>query len=223
MKRFHKVVKRFIDIIFSVVGLLVALPIIGTMAVIIVRTSGGNAFFSQRRIGLKGKPFNLLKLRSMREIEGFDTTITTANDPRITKVGKFIRRTKIDELPQLWNVLKGEMSFVGPRPDVPELINTLSMKDQELLLSIRPGITGLASLKYRGEEEILSCSDQPAWLNNHVIFPDKLRLNKYYIDNQTVLMDLSILLQTVLGLGYKATPGSMNQEFDLELANVVQQ
>ncbi len=223
MKRFHKVVKRFIDIIFSVVGLLVALPIIGTMAVIIVRTSGGNAFFSQRRIGLKGKPFNLLKLRSMREIEGFDTTITTANDPRITKVGKFIRRTKIDELPQLWNVLKGEMSFVGPRPDVPELINTLSMKDQELLLSIRPGITGLASLKYRGEEEILSCSDQPAWLNNHVIFPDKLRLNKYYIDNQTVLMDLSILLQTVLGLGYKATPESMNQEFDLELANVVQQ
>lgn len=223
MKRFHKVVKRFIDIIFSVVGLLVALPIIGTMAVIIVRTSGGNAFFSQRRIGLKGKPFNLLKLRSMREIEGFDTTITTANDPRITKVGKFIRRTKIDELPQLWNVLKGEMSFVGPRPDVSELINTLSMKDQELLLSIRPGITGLASLKYRGEEEILSCSDQPAWLNNHVIFPDKLRLNKYYIDNQTVLMDLSILLQTVLGFGIKATPESMNQEFDLELANVVQQ
>ena len=223
MKRFHKVVKRFIDIIFSVVGLLVALPIIGTMAVIIVRTSGGNAFFSQRRIGLKGKPFNLLKLRSMREIEGFDTTITTANDPRITKVGKFIRRTKIDELPQLWNVLKGEMSFVGPRPDVSELINTLSMKDQELLLSIRPGITGLASLKYRGEEEILSCSEQPAWLNNHVIFPDKLRLNKYYIDNQTVLMDLSILLQTVLGFGIKATPESMNQEFDLELANVVQQ
>ena len=223
MKRFHKVVKRFLDMIFSVVGLLVALPIIGTMAVIIVRTSGGNAFFSQRRIGLKGKPFNLLKLRSMREIEGFDTTITTANDPRITKVGKFIRRTKIDELPQLWNVLKGEMSFVGPRPDVPELINTLSMKDQELLLSIRPGITGLASLKYRGEEEILSCSDQPAWLNNHVIFPDKLRLNKYYIDNQTVLMDLSILLQTVLGFGIKATPESMNQEFDLELANVVQQ
>ena len=97
------------------------------------------------------------------------------------------------------------------------------MKVHELILSIRQFITGLASLKYRGEEEILSCSEQPAWLNNHVIFPDKLRLNKYYIDNQTVLMDLSILLQTVLGFGIKATPESMNQEFDLELANVVQQ
>ncbi len=214
VKEFQRYLKRFIDVVFSFLGLFVALPIIGFVAVIHRSNSNGSVFFSQQRIGLNEKPFNLLKLRSMREIKGIDTTITTANDPRITRVGKIIRRTKIDELPQLWNVLKGEMSFVGPRPDVPELIDTISTKTKKTLLSVRPGITGIASLKYRREEEILARAANPEWFSNVIIFPDKVRLNLKYIEDQSILLDIEIILKTIFGLGVQASVESIEDEFN---------
>ena len=134
----------------------------------------------------------------MREIEGFDTVVTTREDPRITPLGKLLRRTKIDELPQLFNVLIGTMSFVGPRPDVPGFADELE-GDDRIILSIRPGITGPATLKYRNEEEMLSGVDDPETYNRDVIFPDKVAINRHYIENYSLGQDVRYILQTVRG------------------------
>jgi len=124
------------------------------------------------------------------------STITTAQDARITRLGAFFRRTKLDELPQLWNVLKGEMSFVGPRPDVPSYVDYLQGEDR-MILSVRPGITGPATLKYRNEEELLAQQTDPETYNREVIFPDKVRLNRQYVENYSFWADLAYIWQTI--------------------------
>ena len=157
-----------------------------------------NGFFIQKRVGKDGKIFNVIKIKTMKKVEGIDTTITSSNDVRITKSGKFFRDTKIDELPQLINVLIGDMSFVGPRPDVPGYADKLEGEDR-IVLSIRPGITGPASLKYKNEEEILASQNDPKWYNDKIIWPDKVRINKEYIKNWSLKKDIEYIIKTVTG------------------------
>ena len=147
---------------------------------------------------MNGKQFPLLKLRSMRVIAGSQTNVTADGDQRITKTGRILRKLKIDELPQLFNVLLGQMSLVGPRPDVPGFADQLT-GDDRIILSIRPGITGPASIAFRKEEEILASVDDPETYNREVIWPEKVAINKQYVQSQSLLGDVKLILQTVLG------------------------
>ena len=157
-----------------------------------------NGLFIQKRVGKGGKLFSVYKIKTMKKVNGIDTTITSANDVRITKSGKFFRDTKIDELPQLWNVLIGDMSFVGPRPDVEGYADKLE-GDDRVILTIRPGITGPASIKYRNEEEILSKEKNPQEYNDTVIWPDKVKINKEYIKNWSLKKDIEYIMKTFRG------------------------
>lgn len=155
-----------------------------------------NGLFTQDRVGRNGRSFKVIKIRTMRDVPGIKITVTTGEDQRITTLGRVWRKTKIDELPQLINVLKGDMSFVGPRPDVPGYADKLQGADR-LVLSVRPGITGPATLKYRDEESLLAGVDDPIRYNNEVIWPDKVLINREYIRNWTFRGDLYYLWQTL--------------------------
>ena len=157
-----------------------------------------NGLFAQKRIGKDGKPFFVYKIKTMRPVEGVESTVTTSLDRRITKSGAFFRKTKIDELPQLFNVLFGTMSFVGPRPDVPGFADKLQGEDR-IILTIRPGITGPASLKYKDEEVLLAKQKDPESYNREIIWPDKVRINKAYIKEWTFKKDIEYLVKTFLG------------------------
>ena len=157
-----------------------------------------NGLFIQKRIGKEAKPFDIFKIKTMRSIEGEKSTVTTSSDVRITKSGKFFRRWKIDELPQLFNVLLGDMSFVGPRPDVSGFADMLEGRDK-VLLSIRPGITGPASLKYKNEEALLAQEKDPERYNRDVIWADKVEINKTYIKEWSFAKDLGYILKTIKG------------------------
>ena len=159
-----------------------------------------SGFITQTRVGKHGKPFTVIKIRTMRYIPSIDTTVTTTHDPRITPLGRFFRKTKIDELPQLINVFLGHMSFVGPRPDVAGFADKLS-GDDRIILSVRPGITCPATLKYKNEEEILAAQGDPEKYNREVIFPDKVRLNCEYVENYSVIKDMKYIFQTIIGCG----------------------
>lgn len=154
--------------------------------------------FMQKRVGKEGRLFKVFKVKTMKPVEGVESTITTANDMRITKSGKFFRDTKIDELPQLFNVLFGSMSFVGPRPDVEGYADKL-VGEERAILSIRPGITGPASLKYRNEEEILAQQANPKAYNDKVIWVDKVAINMNYIKEWSFFKDIDYILKTVRG------------------------
>lgn len=188
--------KRTFDIVAAALGLLLLWPVIIVTWALAARDTGASGFFRQERVGLSGRLFKVVKLRTMRPVAG--TTVTTKNDSRITPLGAKLRRYKLDELPQLWNVLTGSMSFVGPRPDVPGFLDQLEGDDREVL-KLRPGITGPATLKYRDEEEILANVDDPERYNAEVIWPDKVRINRDYLHNWSFREDLAIILKTVLG------------------------
>ncbi|SFU33252.1 sugar transferase [Halomonas korlensis] len=188
--------KRVLDFTLAAIGLLLAWWIIALAWLAATLNTGRNGFFTQRRIGRGGKPFTLVKIRTMRDSPGLHTTVTRANDPRITRVGRLLRRTKIDELPQLWNVLIGDMSFVGPRPDVTGFADNL-VGEERLLLRVRPGITGPATLKYRDEEELLEKTADPETFNRHVIWPDKVRINLHYVHQWSLTEDLKHIWHTV--------------------------
>lgn len=189
--------KYTFDFIVALLGLIITSPIIILSYLAAAIETGENGFFAQKRVGKDGKIFKIIKVKTMKSNTGHNTNVTTKKDPRITYSGKFFRKTKIDELPQLINIIKGEMSFVGPRPDVPGIINTMSEKDKEIILSVRPGITGPASLKYENEEEILAEKNNPEKYNKEVIFPDKVRLNKEYIRNYSFAKDLYYIFKTI--------------------------
>ncbi len=193
----NAILKRGFDITLAAFGLLMASPLIiaGWLAAAI--ETRRNGFFLQERVGRHGKPFRIVKLRTMRDDARSLSTVTTSDDPRITRSGAILRKTKIDELPQLWNVLVGDMSFVGPRPDVPGYADRLEGEDR-IILSVRPGITGPATVKYRNEEEILSRQPDAQRYNHEVIWPDKVRINKEYIQNHNFLSDLECLFRTVI-------------------------
>lgn len=188
--------KRTLDFTLAAIGLLLTGWVIALAWLAATLDTGRNGFFTQRRIGMDGKAFTLIKIRTMQDTPGLHTTVTRANDPRITRVGRLLRRTKIDELPQLWNVLVGDMSFVGPRPDVTGFADSLE-GEERLLLRVRPGITGPATLKYRDEEELLEKTEDPEAYNRNVIWPDKVRINLHYVRQWSLMEDLKYIWHTV--------------------------
>jgi lipopolysaccharide/colanic/teichoic acid biosynthesis glycosyltransferase len=190
--------KFLFDRVFALLGLVFLSPVLLVVALLIrFKMPDGPALFRQERIGRFGKPFRLVKFRSMAGNQTGET-VTVAGDPRITPLGAKLRRFKLDELPELWNVLIGDMSFVGPRPDVPGYADALTGDDREILL-LRPGITGPATLKYRNEEELLASVEDPKRYNDEVIFPDKVRINRYYLHHPSFLMDVRMILATLTG------------------------
>jgi len=201
----QRIVKRSIDIVVSVLALVVAAPLIGIAAWIAARETGVSGFFRQERVGLRGRRFLLVKIRTMRPCAENRSTVTAWGDPRITPWGRFLRRTKIDELPQFWNVLRGDMSLVGPRPDVPELMGTLA-GDDRVILEVRPGITGPATLKYRHEEKLLAGQSEPDRFNQEVLFRDKVRINRRYVEGYSLYADLVCLWWTIIPTRYSDTP-----------------
>lgn len=190
--------KRSFDFLVAFAGLIAVwwLILIAYIAATLDTRSSG--FFIQTRVGKDGRVFRVVKIKTMRPDNKTTTTVTQFGDPRITALGAFFRKTKIDELPQLWNVLLGQMSFVGPRPDVPGYADRLEGEDRAVL-SLRPGITGPATLKYRDEEKILAAQDDPERYNREVIYPDKVKINLQYIRDWSFSGDLRYILSTVLG------------------------
>lgn len=188
--------KRTIDVGVAAMGLFCLSPLIVVAIILARRDTGASGLFRQRRIGRDGEPFTVLKIRTMRAVAG--TTVTSGNDARITPLGAQLRRWKIDELPQLWNVLKGEMSLVGPRPDVPGYADRLTGEDR-VVLKLRPGITGPATLKYRMEEALLAAQADPQKYNDEVIWPDKVTINRSYYLDYKLRDDFRYLWRTFAG------------------------
>lgn len=188
--------KWVFDFVFSFFGLLLLSPCFLIIVILIlVLMPGGPVIFRHKRIGRYGKSFILLKFRSMHSnING--SSITVLGDSRITPLGKVLRKYKLDELPGLWNVLIGDMSIVGPRPDVPGYADLLT-GDYRRILEMRPGLTCLASLKYRNEEEILANHEDPIKYNNEVIYPDKVKINLQYVKSWTFWSDIKIIFNTI--------------------------
>ena len=194
------VLKWIFDRGMALIGLLFLWPLLLLLAVLIkIKMPGGPAFFTQKRVGKRGKLFTMYKFRTMiNASESSWSSVSVAGQSRITPLGAKLRRYKLDELPELWNVLTGDMSFVGPRPDVPGYADVLEGDDRRVLL-LRPGITGPASLKYRDEEELLAKVDDPQKYNDDVIYPDKVRINLYYLDHYSFIKDIQMIICTVLG------------------------
>lgn len=191
------IVKRVFDICVSFLGIILLWPLIILLSIIVRLTSRGTAFYVQIRVGKDGKRFNCYKFRTMVVNADRDGSITVATDLRITAIGKTLRKYKLDELPQLWNVLIGKMSFVGPRPDVPGYADTLK-GDDAVVLSLRPGITGPATLYFRNEEELLAKAENPRQFNDTVIWPLKVEINKKYIQEWNFFRDIGYIVITVV-------------------------
>ncbi len=189
-------VKRLLDIILSLFGLILSFPFLVLLLIMTSLDTRSFGLIAQTRIGRFAQPFKLLKFKTMRDTLELQDYITTINDPRITKFGRILRKTKLDELPQLWNVLIGDMSFVGPRPDVPGYADQLQDEDK-IILSVRPGITGPASLAFKNEEEVLAQQKTPKQYNDQIIWPKKIEINKAYIKNYSLRNDVKIILETI--------------------------
>ncbi|RMF48817.1 MAG: sugar transferase [Chloroflexota bacterium] len=191
--------KRTFDILVSTLALIVLAPVFAVVAIAIKISSPGPIFYRATRVGRYGVPFKLYKFRSMVvDADKIGGGITTAQDSRITPIGRFLRRTKLDELPQLLNVLRGEMSLVGPRPEDPRYV-ALYTEEQRRVLNVRPGITSPASVRYRNEQALLSGADWEAVYVQQIL-PNKLAIELQYIERATLLSDLSVLWQTFQAL-----------------------
>lgn len=196
------ILKWIFDRVVSFVGLLMLWPVMLVVAVLIRhKMPGGPVIFTQKRVGQGGKLFTMYKFRSMT-VAHSGSSVSVAGESRITPLGAKLRRYKLDELPELWNVLVGDMSFVGPRPDVPGYADLLKGEDRDIL-KLKPGITGPASLKYRNEEELLAAVENPQEYNDTVIYPDKIRINLYYLNHYSFIKDIEMIFCTVLGMKMK--------------------
>jgi len=193
--------KRAFDILTASFGLLLLVPVFILLSIVIKLNSEGTVFFIQERVGKDGVLFNMIKFRSMKMIQQSKSTISVKGDMRVTKVGSFLRRYKLDELPELWNVLVGDMSLVGPRPDVPGYADFLRGEDRNIL-KLKPGITGPASLKYANEEEILARQENPKEYNDKIIYPDKVRINLDYYYQSNLWIDIKIIFATIFRTSY---------------------
>lgn len=190
--------KSCFDRFISFCGLIFFCPVLFIVAILIrMKMPGGPIIFKQKRVGKDGCLFTMYKFRSMTIGHG-GSSVSVAGDARITPLGAVLRKYKLDELPELWNVLKGDMSLVGPRPDVPGYVDCL-MGEERDVLKLKPGITGPASLKYRNEEMLLTMVENPQEYNDEVIFPDKIRINLYYYHNYSFVKDLQMIICTILG------------------------
>lgn len=190
--------KRGFDVLGAGFGLLLTFWLVALAWIVATVDTCANGFFTQERVGRGGRRFRVIKLRTMRVDPAVDTTVTTSGDARITRVGRILRRAKLDELPQLINVVKGDMSFVGPRPDVPGYADALKGGDR-IILTVRPGITGPATLKYRDEEILLANAEDPEAYNREVLWPDKVRINREYVENWSFVKDVRYIWRTVVG------------------------
>lgn len=190
--------KSVFDRGISFLGLIILFPVLLIVTILIqIKMSSGPVIFKQKRVGQHGKLFTMYKFRSMT-VNHSGSSVSVKGESRITPLGEKLRKYKLDELPELWNVLMGDMSFVGPRPDVPGYADKLEGDDRRLLL-LKPGITGPASLKYRNEEELLAEQEDPLKYNDEVLFPDKVKINIEYLDNWSFWNDIKIIIYTVLG------------------------
>jgi lipopolysaccharide/colanic/teichoic acid biosynthesis glycosyltransferase len=192
----YRISKRVFDLVSSLVMLVVLLPLFLVITIWILLDSRGGIFYKQIRVGKDGKEFTLLKFRSMTVGADKQGLITIGNDNRVTRSGRFIRKTKIDEFPQLINIIKGDMSVVGPRPEVPKYVS-LYTEEQKKVLSIRPGLTDLASLKYFDEQKLLGESDDPEKTYRNEIMPKKLDLNLQYLAQQSLFLDFKLIFSTI--------------------------
>ena len=191
--------KRLVDITLSFLGLLLCLPLFALVALLIKLDSSGPVFFKHPRIGRDFQPFALCKFRTMVTQAQRGLPITIANDPRITVAGRFLRTTKIDELPQLWNVLKGDMSLVGPRPEVPKYVELFGGEYSDIL-RVRPGITDYAAIEFRDEESILKKYRDPEEGYIREVLPHKIELYKKYLKEKSLLTDLKLILLTLVAV-----------------------
>ncbi|KIL07974.1 glycosyl transferase [Clostridium botulinum] len=198
MNNFNKIVKRIFDFVCSTLGIIILSPIFILLSIMIKTGSDGPVFFKQIRVGEDGKDFEILKFRTMVvDAEKLGKQITVGNDNRITKIGSFLRKYKLDELPQLINVFKGDMSLVGPRPEVPRYVNMYN-EEQRKVLEVKPGITDLASIRYKDENALLGKAENPEEFYINTIMPDKLALNLEYINKSNVFFDIYIIVKTIL-------------------------
>lgn len=192
--------KRLFDISFSLFGLILLSPFLLIAALFIKKEDSGSVFYRGERVGLYGKLFNIYKFRTMvPNADKIGPSSTAGDDPRLTRIGKVLKKYKLDELPQLINVLKGEMSLVGPRPQVPWAVDQYS-SDEKVVLEVRPGITDYASIKFRNEGEILAGSDDPDRAYMEIIHPEKMRLAIEYVKNRTLFIDIKIVFLTIVKL-----------------------
>ena len=192
--------KRALDVIVAWVGLMLLGPLFAGAAVLIKADSPGPVFFRQERIGRGFRPFRIYKFRTMvKDAPRKGGALTASGDSRITRIGKMLRQTKIDELPQLINILRGDMSLVGPRPEVRQYVE-LFREQYETILAVRPGLTDLASIKYRDESAILARSENPEQEYLQRILPDKLRLGEEYVRRSSLALDLTLIFKTILAL-----------------------
>ncbi|CAB3898352.1 sugar transferase [Achromobacter sp. CF-sbj1-Ac2-l] len=190
--------KRLFDLTCATIGLLVCAPVFALIALAVKLDSPGPVFFRQVRVGRNGRPFRIHKFRSMHIADKGQREITVNNDPRVTRSGKLLRKWKLDELPQLIDVLRGAMSLVGPRPEVPRYVELYPSDMRSLILSVRPGITDLASIQFRDENTLLDQAGDPEAVYIHQILPEKLRLQAEYVRERSFFYDLRILWQTVI-------------------------
>ena len=196
MRHSWAIPKRLFDFTAALAGLAVLSPLMLLMAILVRATSPGPALFIQERVGRHGRAFRCAKFRTMCTGAQAQGTVTTAADARVTPLGRWLRRWKLDELPQLWNVLAGRMSFVGPRPDVPGYADRLQGDDRRIL-ELRPGITGPATLLFRDEERLLALAKNPQAFNDAVVYPEKVRLNREYLETGHFGRDLGYVIATV--------------------------
>ncbi len=196
MRNSWAIPKRLFDFAAALAGLVVLSPLMLALAVLVRATSPGPALFIQERVGRQGRIFRCAKFRTMGAGAQAQGTVTTAADARVTPLGRWLRRWKLDELPQLWNVLAGRMSFVGPRPDVPGYADRLQGDDRRIL-ELRPGITGPATLLFRDEERLLALAKNPQAFNDAVVYPEKVRLNREYLEAGNFWRDLGYVFATV--------------------------
>jgi lipopolysaccharide/colanic/teichoic acid biosynthesis glycosyltransferase len=208
--------KRILNATIAGVALIALTVPMLIVALIIKLTLPGPVFFRQKRVGKFGRQFEILKFRTMIADTSHQSAITVGNDARITPIGSFLRKTKIDELPQLINIVKGDMNLVGPRPELPAFVRKYSAADRELVLSVEPGLTDFASIRYRNESELLEGADNPLDYYEHVLIPRKLRYSRFYIRRAGIRLDFYVIWLTVrsllgdaFGKASRARPHSM--------------
>lgn len=193
------IAKRLLDLLASYLGIIVLLPVFMLVAILIKCDSAGPVFYKQRRIGLHGKEFFIYKFRTMvNDADKYGASITVDGDARITNIGSVLRKTKLDELPQLLNIIRGDMSLVGPRPEVPEYISMYPKESRDLVLSVRPGITDMASIAFSDENAFLARYDNPHQAYIDIVLPKKVGYYESYVRNRTMLLDMKIVLLTLL-------------------------
>lgn len=201
------VAKRAIDLVAAGAGLVAAAPVLAVCAVLVKLSSPGPVLFRQQRVGRGGAPFELVKFRTMRT-DAAGPQVTQRDDPRITRIGRLLRRTKLDELPELYNVLVGEMSVVGPRPEVSRYVELYPPEYRALIQAVRPGLTDPATVAFRNEEELLAAAAEPEQAYVEEILPRKLRMYRRYLESASLMGDVKVVLDTARVILFPATaPG----------------